>query len=553
LARKVLLADDSVTAQNMGRKILADAGYEVVTVNNGSAALKKITEIRPDLVVLDIYMPGYSGLEVCQRLKESADTADLPVLLTVGKLEPFKPEEAQRVRADAFIVKPFEASELLGTLSKLEDKVVPRGDGTKTGRLARAVSRIDADRKDESESTWRDRIKFPTARKEVEEQSPDDGALYNPMNRDLRTVIDRPTTPAGLPVDATAEELAALAAAASKLSLIESASSASAQSAPAQAGGAVSEAPISMPVPEPEPQPVEAAEPSAPAPEVMQATVEAGAPINEPRIEATTEAAPESRDIEPAELPSEKDVQAAIASLSPLENEIKASVDVPVTMAVAHEQTAIEPRWMAVAVAPSVEEAGLSLEREMEKAYAAYAAAGATSAAGAVPAPPQPNADVANPQRKPQPNLAMAAASQIDAEPAIHAEAVSATPETHTETTQAEFRPQESHQPLTAIAPAAQEATAAAESIAEAASVSAEVAQDHRAAGQNSLPKPPANQKEDAALAVAAGAERLMEEAKAAAPGADSSAIASIVESVMAELRPKLVEEIARKLAAERK
>ena len=50
MARKILLADDSVTAQNMGRKILADAGYEVITVNNGSAALKKINEQRPDVI-----------------------------------------------------------------------------------------------------------------------------------------------------------------------------------------------------------------------------------------------------------------------------------------------------------------------------------------------------------------------------------------------------------------------------------------------------------------------------------------------------------------------
>ena len=91
MSRKILLADDSVTAQNMGRKILADAGYDVVTVNNGSAALKRIAEIKPDLIVLDVYMPGYSGLEVCQRLKDSAETEHIPVLLTVGKLEPFKP------------------------------------------------------------------------------------------------------------------------------------------------------------------------------------------------------------------------------------------------------------------------------------------------------------------------------------------------------------------------------------------------------------------------------------------------------------------------------
>src|ERR1700752_2685572 len=121
----------------MGRKILADAGYEVITVNNGSAALKKVAEAKPDLIVLDVYMPGYSGLEVCQRLKESQPTARIPILLTVGKLEPFKADEARRVRADAYIVKPFEAGELLTALTKLEDKIVPLPEPAKPGRFAK--------------------------------------------------------------------------------------------------------------------------------------------------------------------------------------------------------------------------------------------------------------------------------------------------------------------------------------------------------------------------------------------------------------------------------
>ena len=62
MSLKILLADDSVTAQNMGKKILSDAGFEVIAVSNGSAALKKIPDINPDLVILDIYMPGYTGL-----------------------------------------------------------------------------------------------------------------------------------------------------------------------------------------------------------------------------------------------------------------------------------------------------------------------------------------------------------------------------------------------------------------------------------------------------------------------------------------------------------
>src|SRR5271166_3959866 len=128
----------------MGRRILSDAGYDVITVNNGSAALKRIAECKPDLIVLDVYMPGYGGLEVCNRLKETRDTARIPVLLTVGKLEPFKPDEARRVRADAFIVKPFEASELLTALTKLEDKIVPQSQPQKPGRFARALASIEA-------------------------------------------------------------------------------------------------------------------------------------------------------------------------------------------------------------------------------------------------------------------------------------------------------------------------------------------------------------------------------------------------------------------------
>ena len=137
MSLKILLADDSVTAQNMGKKILSDAGFEVVAVSNGSAALKKIPEVKPDLVILDIYMPGYSGLEVCQRIKDSKQTVSLPVLLTVGKLEPFKARDASRVRADGFIVKPFEATELLATIKRIVG-VLPEGAGKKNGQDSKA-------------------------------------------------------------------------------------------------------------------------------------------------------------------------------------------------------------------------------------------------------------------------------------------------------------------------------------------------------------------------------------------------------------------------------
>jgi CheY-like chemotaxis protein len=243
LARKILLADDSVTAQNMGRKILADAGYDVVTVNNGSAALKRITEIKPDLIVLDVYMPGYSGLEVCQRLKDAAATAHIPVLLTVGKLEPFKPEEARRVRADAHIVKPFEASELLSAITRLEDRMVPQqSEGGRYSTSASGVERFSGEgngRTTESkagaDTGWKSRLGFPSKKKKEEPEPESEDIAAAATFRDFRKAkgktgasvpltVKEPPPPGqepglvpDIPRDITPEELDALSELAAKL------------------------------------------------------------------------------------------------------------------------------------------------------------------------------------------------------------------------------------------------------------------------------------------------------------------------------------------------
>jgi CheY-like chemotaxis protein len=413
LARKILLADDSVTAQNMGRKILADAGYEVITVNNGSAALKKIGEQRPDLIVLDVYMPGYSGLEVCQRLKEGGDTSRIPILLTVGKLEPFKPEEARRARADGFIVKPFEASELLSALSKLEDKVVPRSE-SKPGRFARATAAIEENRFDKSTSAdedngWKSRIVFPKKKeKPVEPEEADDQAIYNPVNKDLRTVVEqkpagKPQAPraeekeeekvdlgalgsTGLPKDVTPEEIAALAAAAAQMKgkLTEE-----------KAPELVAELPVMKPTELDAPKLEIKAEPQAVAEPVPAPTAEiSAAPTATFAEQQGSEKSPEKegKQSAPEIAPSAADVMAAIANL---EKDAGASPqpansthdswppskseksDEPVTMAVAapaYSGPAVS-RWTAVAVALAPEDAGISLEQEMQKAFAASAGA----------------------------------------------------------------------------------------------------------------------------------------------------------------------------------
>ena len=416
MARKILLADDSVTAQNMGRKILADAGYEVLTVNNGSAALKKIAEAKPELIVLDVYMPGYSGLEVCQRLKEAGETSRIPILLTVGKLEPFKPEEARRVRADAFIVKPFEASELLSALSKLEDKIVPGRESHKPGRFARANATIDSYDKTvaiEEDSSWKNRISFPTKKKKDIEEDGDDPAIYNALNKDLRTVVEhKPAAkpaempvepdkidlgalaPAGLPKDVTPEEIAALAAAAAQ---IKGTSESKVIEEPAKAITEVStELKASEPV-QPEPQPVESKaeaasaqvqqpEPVAEAVKPVEERTSAAATAEE-KIEQKSEKAEEPAPQESTPLPNPADVMAALVALEPEtqtsseshsgRSTVAEPVEEPITMAVAAgaEHSPRASRWTAVPAALAPDELSLSLEQEMQKAHAAFAAA----------------------------------------------------------------------------------------------------------------------------------------------------------------------------------
>lgn len=135
---KILLADDSMTAQKMGKEILTTAGYEVIAVSNGAVAAKKLAE-KPDIIILDVFMPGYTGLELCEKIRASMDLAKTPVLLTVGKMEPYRAEDGQKVKADGVIVKPFEATDLLAAVQKLAEKIKEDAKPKKSGAYEKTM------------------------------------------------------------------------------------------------------------------------------------------------------------------------------------------------------------------------------------------------------------------------------------------------------------------------------------------------------------------------------------------------------------------------------
>jgi CheY-like chemotaxis protein len=104
---KILVADDNSNIQKMVGLALKDHGIDVVAVGNGEAAVRKISDIHPDLVLADVFMPVRNGYEVCQYVKSDPSLAHIPVILLVGAFDPLDEQEAQRVGADGVLKKPF--------------------------------------------------------------------------------------------------------------------------------------------------------------------------------------------------------------------------------------------------------------------------------------------------------------------------------------------------------------------------------------------------------------------------------------------------------------
>ena len=104
---KILVADDNSNIQKMVVLALKDQGIEVVAVGNGEAAVRKISDVKPDLVLADIFMPVRNGYEVCKFVKDNSALSHIPVILLVGAFDPLDEQEASRVGADGVLKKPF--------------------------------------------------------------------------------------------------------------------------------------------------------------------------------------------------------------------------------------------------------------------------------------------------------------------------------------------------------------------------------------------------------------------------------------------------------------
>jgi CheY-like chemotaxis protein len=134
---RILVADDNSNIQKMVGLALKDQGIDVVAVGNGEAAVRKISDLRPDLVLADVFMPVRNGYEVCQYVKMDPSLAHIPVILLVGAFDPLDEQEAQRVGADGVLKKPFVPPDPL--ISMVKSALLRAGVGHGGGGGAKAA------------------------------------------------------------------------------------------------------------------------------------------------------------------------------------------------------------------------------------------------------------------------------------------------------------------------------------------------------------------------------------------------------------------------------
>jgi len=115
----ILIADDDPQALNVLEQIMLGQGYEVLTAGEGNAAREKIFSAKPDLVILDNYMPGLSGNEICRQVKTNPSTRFIPVVMLTGFTETPDKIEAIESGADDFVNKPYKSIELTTRIKSL--------------------------------------------------------------------------------------------------------------------------------------------------------------------------------------------------------------------------------------------------------------------------------------------------------------------------------------------------------------------------------------------------------------------------------------------------
>jgi CheY-like chemotaxis protein len=189
---KILVADDNANIQKMVVLAFAERGIQVVTVGNGEAAVRRMPDLNPDLVLADIFMPVRNGYEVCEFVKKDERFSHVPVILLVGAFDPLDEKEARRVGADGVLKKPFVPPDPLiaMVMSALEKnpKVVAEMAKAKEAKevLPEPVAQLEIPARAE-----------PKPLPDFPEPTAEEAAMVYGFGKGVRALDDEPTEAAG--------------------------------------------------------------------------------------------------------------------------------------------------------------------------------------------------------------------------------------------------------------------------------------------------------------------------------------------------------------------
>ena len=114
--QKILLVDDSKTELHVLSELLTKKGYKVRTAENGEEALKRLQEEKPDLILMDVVMPGQNGFQLTRAITRDPDFANVPVIICTSKNQETDRVWGMRQGARGYMVKPVNPDELLAKI-----------------------------------------------------------------------------------------------------------------------------------------------------------------------------------------------------------------------------------------------------------------------------------------------------------------------------------------------------------------------------------------------------------------------------------------------------
>lgn len=120
MSKKILICDDDEGILDVATIVLYDKGYDVIALNDCKAVESKVSEVNPDLILLDLWMPKIGGEELTKRLKKNDKTRHIPVVVVSARRD--TEEASKKIGADGYLLKPFDIEQLEQIVEKFIKK-----------------------------------------------------------------------------------------------------------------------------------------------------------------------------------------------------------------------------------------------------------------------------------------------------------------------------------------------------------------------------------------------------------------------------------------------